>query len=96
MDIDLGKIEEIYGVDILNLVKENIDDINKNIKYLIYLNFEDVENIFERYTPVFICNFIEFKNKIDKLINKLGKNYVSIIENDLGILEELLWSGNIL
>ena len=90
MDIDLGKIEEIYGVDILNLVKENIDDINKNIKYLIYLNFEDVENIFERYTPVFICNFIEFKNKIDKLINKLGKNYVSIIENDLGILEELL------
>lgn len=90
MNINLDKIEEIYGLDILNLVKENIEDVNKNIKYLYYLNFNDIEDIFERYTPILICGPIEFKNKIDKLISKLGNDYVDIIENDLGILEELL------
>lgn len=90
MNININKIEEIYGLDILNLVKENIEDVNKNINYLIYLNFNDVEDIFERYVPIFICSYDEFKNKINKLINKLGNDYVDIIENDLGILEELL------
>lgn len=90
MNIDLNKIESIYGLELLDLIKENIDDVKMNINYLIYLNFNDIEDIFERYVLIFICDFDEFKSKIDKLINKLGNNYVDIIENDLGILEELL------
>ena len=90
MNINLDKIKDIYGLELLDLVKENIEDINKNINYLIYLNFNDIEDIFERYTPIFICEHKEFRQKMAKLVNKMGIDYVDIIENDLGILEELL------
>ena len=90
MKINIEKIEEIYGEDILNLVKENIHDITKNLNYLEKLDFNDIEDIFERYIPIFICDSTEFKTKINNLISKLGINYIDIIENDLGILEELL------
>ena len=90
MNINLNKIEEIYGIELLELVKENIDDINQNINYLIYLNFTDIEDIFERYTPIFICDHPVFKQNINNLITKLGENYVDIIENDLEILDELI------
>ena len=90
MSINLDKIKDIYGLELLDLVKENIEDINNNINYLIYLNFNDIEDIFERYTPIFICGHKEFRQKMAKLVNKIGIDYVDIIENDLGILEELL------
>ena len=90
MNINVDKIKDIYGIDTLNLIKDNIKDIVNNIKYLEELGFSDVEDIFERYTLMFIYSKEEFKEKINYLINKLGNNYVEIIENDLGILEELL------
>ena len=89
MYIDLNKIKEIYGIDTLTLIKENIKDIINNIKYLERLGFKDTEDIFERYTLIFIEEPIIFKEKINKLINKLGNNYINLIENDLSKLEEL-------
>lgn len=90
MGINIEKVEEIYGDDILNLVRENIQDVIKNLNYLEKIEFSDIEDIFERYAPIFICGPMEFEEKINRLIFKLGINYVDIIENDLSILEELL------
>lgn len=89
--MNLKKIEQIYGKEILQDLIENKDEVQKNIYYMLKLNFEDTEDIFERVTPLFITDSKTFKNKMDNLIKKLGPDYVNIIENDLGILEELIW-----
>ena len=89
MNVNIDKIKEIYGIDILVLIKENIKDIIKNIKYLESLGFSDIEDIFERYTLIFIEEPEKYKRKIDKLISKLGINYIDLIENDLSLLEDI-------
>ena len=90
MTIDLKKIETIYGEEIIKDITNNKDEIQKNINYLYNLNFYDVEDIFERITPLFIDDNKTFKNKIDNLINKIGNNYVEEIENNLELLEDLI------
>ena len=89
MDINFNKIKEIYGNEILNIIKENQENVIENLKYLYKLGFIDIEDIFEREVLLFIDT--DFKTKIDSLIFKLGLNYVEIIENDLSLLEEILW-----
>lgn len=83
INIDFDKINKIYGIETLNNIKENINEVNKNISYMYKLGFTDIEDIFERETLLFICDNKEFKNKIDKLIRRLGATYVNDIENDI-------------
>ena len=45
MNINVDKIKEIYGMDTLNLIKDNIKNIVGNMKYLESLGFEDIEDI---------------------------------------------------
>lgn len=71
INIDFDKINKIYGIETLNNIKENINEVNKNISYMYKLGFTDIEDIFERETLLFICDNKEFKNKIDKLIRRL-------------------------
>lgn len=88
--MDFEKIKEIYGEEILKELIDNKEEVQKNIYYMIKLNFEDTEDIFERIMPLFITDNKTFKNKIDSLIKRLGPDYVDIIESNLGLLEELL------
>lgn len=90
MSINILKIKELHGEEILNDIKNNIENVNKNISYLVYLNFSDVGDIVERVTPLFIDDFNNFKIKIDRLITKLGLYYVEQIEGNIGLLEDLL------
>ena len=90
MNIDFNIISDTYGEDILNVIKDNMDVVTENINYFVKLNFSDVIDIFERYTLLFIDSPSSFKEKIDKLILKLGSDYDEIVGNDLSILEELL------
>ena len=91
MDFDFSKIEEIYGKETVTNIKDNIEKVTSNINYLIYLGFNDTEDLFERETLLFLYDNETFKNKINQLIKKLGPNYVNIIEDDISQLEELLW-----
>ena len=90
MNIDFNKINEIYGEDILNFCKENIDDLVKNINYLVRLEFDDIEDIVERFPFIFLDDHESFKIKINKFIEKIGINYVGILEENMGLWEELL------
>ena len=90
MDFDFSKIEEIYGKETVTNIKDNIEEVTSNINYLIYLGFNDTEDLFERETLLFLYDTETFKNKINQLIKKLGPNYVNIIEEDISQLEELL------
>ena len=90
MNINFDVICETYGDSVVELIKDNMEDVMENIEYLVKLNFTDVEDIFERYTLIFLDSPSLFQEKINKFIQKLGSNYVDIIENDLFLLEELM------
>ena len=90
MKVNLNNIRDTYGDNVVLLIRDNIDDVMKNIDYLNKLEFTDTEDIFEKFAILFLDTPTEFKNKIDNLIKELGYDYVDIIENDLSILEKLL------
>ena len=90
MKIDFEKIEEIYGNSVIDEIKNNLNDILENIKYLKYLKINDIEDIFERYPFIFICDKNEFKSKVDKLILKIGINYIDMLDNDMELWGELM------
>ena len=66
-----------------------MDEVIKNVNYMYMLEFNDVEDIFEREILLFLYDHDTFKDKLNKLIYKLGLNYVEKIENDLSLLESL-------
>lgn len=90
MKIDFGKIRELYGEEALLTCKENIDYLVENINYLIKLGFEDYEDIIERFPLAFIEEPSIVKERIDKLIQRLGVEYLDILNEDMSLFEELL------
>lgn len=90
MNIDFKKIKEIYGDSALEEIKNNLNDILDNIKYLTQLKINDIKDIFERYPLIFICCKEDFKNKVDKLILKVGINYIDALDNNMELWEELM------
>ena len=87
--VDFDKISEIYGEEVLREMQENMDEVIKNVNYMYMLEFNAVEDIFEREILLFLYDHDTFKDKLNKLIYKLGLNYVEKIENDLSLLESL-------
>lgn len=71
-------------------MKIDFEKINKNIKYLYEIGIECIEEVFERYAPIFICDNKEFKNKVNKLVGKLGNEYVEILGENEDYWSELL------
>ena len=90
MQINYKKILEIHGIDIINQIKDNATDVVYNMDYLIMLGFNDVIDILERYPEIFLCSQKEFKGKTNEFIKQLGINYVELLENDMGLWEEIL------
>ena len=90
MKIDFEKINKIYGKDILDGLRDNLDEVNKNIKYLYEIGIECIEEVFERYAPIFICENKDFKNKVNNLVGKLGNEYVEILGENEDYWSELL------
>ena len=88
--INFDKIEHIYGKSIIDSIYNMKEDVMKNFEYFYKLGFDNAEDIFERQVLAFICEHNEFKTKMNKLINKLGTNYVEMIEEDISLLDELL------
>jgi hypothetical protein len=89
MDIRLNNLKEIYGDEIINIINENMDIIEKNINTMKELGFKDIEGIFERNVEAFLYFPKSFKGKMDNLIKEIGPNYVEIIENDVSYMENL-------
>lgn len=82
MDIDLQKLSQIYGNNIIHDIEDELDNLIANIKYLKKLGFKNVEDIIELYPYVFIKDNIEFKEKVNLLIKKVGISYIELLESD--------------
>lgn len=90
MNFNIEKIMEIYGESTVDLINENIDDIVDNLMYLKSLEFNDIEDIFERYVFIFAEEPKTFRRKVNKLVSKLGEDYVSTLEVNMDMWEEIL------
>ena len=90
MNIDFNKINEIYGEDALIACNDNIDELVKNINYLIKLGFNDYEDIIERYPYAFVEDHEIVKERLDNLISRLGPDYLDILSDDVSYFEELM------
>ena len=86
--IDLNKMKEVYGDEILEMIENNMDIISENILTMKKYNFDDIEWLFEA-NPSFFMNFPnQFEEKIKEMIEKIGPNYVEYIQENVDILEE--------
>ncbi len=90
MNINFEKINKIYGSDILDGLKDNLEEVNKNIKYLYEIGIEDIDEVFERYAPIFISTNKEFTLKVNKLVGRLGNEYIEILAENFDFWSELL------
>ncbi len=90
MNINFDHIREIYGEDALKVCFDNIEYLAQNINYLIQLGFDNYEEIVERYPLAFVEEAEIVKQRLDKLIIRLGSNYLEILNEDMGLFEELL------
>lgn len=88
--MNIDRIEKLYGKDTLELIEENIEDVYVNCECLKSFNLFYVDEIFEKYAPGFICEPIDFYNKVKKIITSLGDNYIDILKEDLSYFEVLL------
>ena len=89
MKVNLDDLKEIYGDEIIDIINENIDIIEKNFNTMKKLGFNDIEGIFERNVDAFLYFPKSFENKMQSLIKTLGTNYVEMIENDVSYMEKL-------
>lgn len=89
MNINLENMKTVYGDEIVEIINSNIDIIESNVKTMKELGFDDIEGLLERCIDAFLYFSKDFKSKINKLIEELGKDYVEIIENDVSYLENL-------
>ena len=76
MEIDLMKLAEIYGINIVHDINDEIENLIPNIKYLQDLGFSQVEDIIELYPYVFIMDNADFREKVNNLIKSIGLDYV--------------------
>lgn len=79
MEIDFNKLIEIYGINIINNINEEKENLLINIKYLKKLGFENIEDIIELYPYLFIIDSIDFTEKVNSLIKKVGIEYLELL-----------------
>ena len=89
LEIDVERMKSIYGDEIIDVMSSNEDIIRKNIQTLEKLKFNDISDFVERCIDVFLYYPKDFENKINKLIQELGVNYVEIIENDINYIQNI-------
>ena len=86
--VDLKKMQEVYGDEIIEMIEANMDIISENILTMKKYKFDDIQWLFEA-CPSFFMNFPKkFEEKLLKIIEKVGPNYVEYIQENVDILEE--------
>ena len=87
MKVDIDRIEKIYGDGIIISIRDNLDDIIENIKYLHKKGFNNIYELLELNPHSFVESNDIFIEKVDNLITSLGVEYIEKINEDI-----TLWS----
>ena len=89
MILDLDKVREIYGDSSIEELNDNIETLTHNMNYLIKLGFDDVYDTVSLYPYMFLIEEETFKEKVNKLIENLGYDYIEILEEDTSLWENV-------
>ena len=89
--LDFDDIEELYDnydVNVLN----NIDKDNFDMIYNLFkeYKFDFIEDIIIKYFDIFVLEYKDVDNKLNRLVKALGDNYIDIIGNDMSYLEYIV------
>ena len=76
MEINLEKLEEIYGKSLVKEMHDDIENLIENMKYLDKLEFDDIYDIIEVNPYLFLIDNNEFIKRINNLITSLGIEYL--------------------
>lgn len=82
MEIDYKLIEYIKDEETVEEIKENEENVLENCEYLESLGFTDVGIILMHVHIWFILPPSDFKAFIERKARALGKNYVSLMNED--------------
>lgn len=82
MEINLEKLEEIYGKSLVKEMRDDIENLIENMKYLDKLEFDDIYDIIEVNPYLFLIDNNEFIKRINNLITSLGIEYLQILAED--------------
>lgn len=82
MEINLEKLEEIYGKSLVKEMHDDIENLIENMKYLDKLEFDDIYDIIEVNPYLFLIDNNEFIKRINNLITSLGIEYLHILAED--------------
>ena len=82
MEINLEKLEEIYGKNLVKEMHDDIENLIENMKYLDKLEFDDIYDIIEINPYLFLIDNNEFIKRINDLITSLGIEYLQILAED--------------
>lgn len=82
MEINLEKLEEIYGKSLVKEMHDDIENLIENMKYLDKLEFDDIYDIIEVNPYLFLIDNNEFIKRINDLITFLGIEYLQILAED--------------
>lgn len=89
--LDFDDIEELYDnydVNVLNNIdKDNFDKIYNLFKSY---KFDFIEDIIIKYFDIFVLEYKDVDNKLNRLVKALGDNYIDIIGNDMSYLEYIV------
>lgn len=82
MEINLEKLEGIYGKSLVKEMHDDIENLIENMKYLDKLEFDDIYDIIEINPYLFLIDNNEFIKRINNLITSLGIEYLQILAED--------------
>lgn len=89
--LDFDDIEELYDnydVNVLNNIdKDNFDKVYNLFKEY---KFDFIEDIILKYFDIFVLEYKDVDNKLNRLVKALGDNYIDIIGNDMSYLEYIV------
>jgi len=82
MNINMERIQEIFGNSMITNIKENQEDFVQNIEYILSLGYKNVNELVELYPHTFLMDSKEFQEKVDNLLASLGvESFEKIEEN---------------
>lgn len=89
MNFDLEAIKEIYGKNAIYEIKDHIEDVTSNMCFLSSIGFENIFDILEMNPYMFMYSPMIFKEKVNKLLDKIGFDYLEKLDNDISLWGEL-------
>lgn len=89
MKLGIEKLKEIYGESIVLDIQENMDSLVENMNTLISYGFSDPYDVVETVPYLCMSTPEVFQEKMEKLIDKLGVEFVEKLSEDNSLWGEI-------